>query len=85
LFHRRLSVPDVGDLMPFHCALVDTRKKTQAAISFSPSSGLSILYKLLQNITQVEEAAQSFYQMYFTDILQHVFSVGTDTSHTAGE
>ena len=22
--------------------------------------------------------------MYFTDILQHVFSVGTDTSHTAG-
>ncbi|CAK8692305.1 exportin-1-like [Clavelina lepadiformis] len=47
-------------------------------------TGLSILYQLLQNITLVEGAAQSFYQMYFTDILQHVFSVGTDTSHTAG-
>uniref|UniRef100_H2YXR2 Exportin-1 n=1 Tax=Ciona savignyi TaxID=51511 RepID=H2YXR2_CIOSA len=46
--------------------------------------GLSILYQLLQNITSVDDAAQSFYQMYFTDILQHVFSVGTDTSHTAG-
>ncbi|XP_078491532.1 exportin-1 [Ciona intestinalis] len=47
-------------------------------------TGLSILYQLLQNITLVDDAAQSFYQMYFTDILQHVFSVGTDTSHTAG-
>uniref|UniRef100_H2YXR1 Exportin-1 n=1 Tax=Ciona savignyi TaxID=51511 RepID=H2YXR1_CIOSA len=47
-------------------------------------TGLSILYQLLQNITSVDDAAQSFYQMYFTDILQHVFSVGTDTSHTAG-
>ena len=48
------------------------------------NTGLNILYQLLQNITQVDEAAQKFYQMYFTDILQHVFSVGTDTSHTAG-
>lgn len=30
------------------------------------------------------QAAPSFYQTYLTDILQHVFSVVTDTSHTAG-
>lgn len=29
-------------------------------------------------------AAQSFYQTYFTDILMQIFSVVTDTSHTAG-
>lgn len=28
--------------------------------------------------------AQSFYQTYFTDILTQIFSVVTDTSHTAG-
>lgn len=46
-------------------------------------TGLSIMYKLLQNVDQHEAAAQSFYQMYFTDILQHILSVVTDTSHTA--
>lgn len=40
---------------------------------------------LLQNVAQEEAAAQSFYQTYFCDILQHIFSVVTDTSHTAGE
>ncbi|GCC38995.1 hypothetical protein chiPu_0023003, partial [Chiloscyllium punctatum] len=45
---------------------------------------LSILYTLLQNVAQEETAAQSFYQTYFCDILQHIFSVVTDTSHTAG-
>lgn len=48
-------------------------------------SGLQILYTLLQNVAQEEAAAQSFYQTYFCDILQHIFSVVTDTSHTAGE
>jgi len=48
------------------------------------NTGLNILYQLLQNISQVDGAAQQFYQLYFTDILQHVFSVVTDTSHTAG-
>jgi hypothetical protein len=43
------------------------------------------LYQLLQNVEQHDQAAQSFYQTYFTDILQHIFSVVTDTSHTAGE
>lgn len=48
-------------------------------------TGLDILYQLLQNVGQTEEAAQSFYQTYFKDILQHVFSVVTDSSHTAGK
>lgn len=48
-------------------------------------SGLQILYTMLQNVAQEEAAAQSFYQTYFCDILQHIFSVVTDTSHTAGE
>lgn len=47
-------------------------------------TGLQILLKLLQNVEQHEQAAPSFYQTYLTDILQHVFSVVTDTSHTAG-
>lgn len=48
-------------------------------------TGLDILNHLLINIENNEQAAQSFYQTYFTDILQHVFSVVTDTSHTPGE
>ncbi|KAK7791784.1 hypothetical protein R5R35_002617 [Gryllus longicercus] len=48
-------------------------------------TGLSIMYKLLQNIEQHDwNAAQSFYQMYFTDILQHILSVVTDSSHSSG-
>nr|XP_031839444.1 exportin-1 [Nomia melanderi] len=46
-------------------------------------TGLQILYQLLQNV-ETEPAAQSFYRTYFTDILQHIFSVVTDTSHIAG-
>nr|CAG4635920.1 EOG090X00LI [Eubosmina coregoni] len=46
-------------------------------------TGLDILYQLLQNVSQHEQAAQSFYQTYYVEILQHVFSVVTDTSHTA--
>ncbi|XP_052767819.1 exportin-1-like [Mya arenaria] len=47
-------------------------------------TGLDILYVLLQNVANEENAAQSFYQTFFTDILQHIFSVVTDSSHTAG-
>lgn len=39
---------------------------------------------MLQNLEQHPNAAQSFYQTYFTDILMQIFSVVTDTSHTAG-
>lgn len=53
------------------------------SVSWSPA-GLQILYTLLQNVSAEETAAQSFYQTYFCDILQHIFSVVTDTSHTAG-
>ncbi|CAG0882753.1 unnamed protein product [Darwinula stevensoni] len=45
-------------------------------------TGLQILLTLLQNIS-AHDTAQSFYQTYFTEILQHLFSVVTDTSHTA--
>lgn len=51
----------------------------------SSFAGLQILYTLLQNVSAEEAAAQSFYQTYFCDILQHIFSVVTDTSHTAGK
>ena len=47
--------------------------------------GLNILYTMLQNVAQHNDAAQSFYQTYYTDILQHLFSVVTDSSHTAGK
>lgn len=39
---------------------------------------------MLQNLEEHPTAAQSFYQTYFTDILMQIFSVVTDTSHTAG-
>ena len=39
---------------------------------------------MLQNVGAHDAAAQSFYQTYYTDILQHIFSVVTDSSHTAG-
>ncbi|XP_014250231.1 exportin-1 [Cimex lectularius] len=46
-------------------------------------TGLQILRLLLVNIDEHKEVAQSFYTTYFTDILQHILSVVTDTSHTA--
>ena len=45
--------------------------------------GLNILHTLLENVQRLD-ADQSFYQTYFLELLQHVFSVATDTSHTAG-
>ncbi|CAG9113772.1 unnamed protein product [Plutella xylostella] len=47
-------------------------------------TGLQILYRLLQNVELHPQAAQSFYHTYLCDILEHVFSVVTDTSHGAG-
>lgn len=46
--------------------------------------GLEILYSLLRSVEKSENSAQNFYQTYYTMILQHIFSVVTDTSHTAG-
>ena len=46
-------------------------------------TGLAILLQMLQNLEQHPQDAQSFYKAYFTDILMQIFSVVTDTSHTA--
>lgn len=46
--------------------------------------GLEILLKLLINIREHQEAAQSFYQAYYIVIMEHVFAVVTDASHIAG-
>lgn len=39
---------------------------------------------MLQNLEQHPQEAQGFYATYFIDILMQIFSVVTDTSHTAG-
>jgi len=46
-------------------------------------TGLDILLGILRNIQAHPQAAQTFYQAYYITILQHIFSVVTDTSHTA--
>ncbi|XP_046918436.2 exportin-1 emb [Dermatophagoides farinae] len=48
-------------------------------------TGLKILLTLMENmIQQPTEMCNCFYQTYYTDIMQHMFSVVTDTSHSAG-
>lgn len=71
----------------FNCLVLLTRNFVRGGLMNLPSSpaGLQILYTLLQNVSAEEAAAQSFYQTYFCDVLQHIFSVVTDTSHTAGK
>ncbi|XP_043930618.1 exportin-1-like isoform X2 [Protopterus annectens] len=46
-------------------------------------TGLSILNTLLQNVSQDDSVSQSFYEAFFLDILQHMLSVVTDTSHAS--
>jgi len=46
--------------------------------------GLDILHTMLKNISQHDQAAQNFYSLYYTDIVQHVFSVVADSVHTGG-
>ena len=46
--------------------------------------GLDILHTMLKNIAQHDQAAQNFYSLYYTDIVQHVFSVVADSVHTGG-
>uniref|UniRef100_A0A6G1SHJ7 Exportin-1 n=1 Tax=Aceria tosichella TaxID=561515 RepID=A0A6G1SHJ7_9ACAR len=46
--------------------------------------GHQTLYALLENFAVNEEAMQTFYQTYCLEILQHLFSVVTDPSLTAG-
>lgn len=48
-------------------------------------TGLRILFNLLENMSKEDVVySNMFYQTYYTDIMQHMFSVVTDTSHTAG-
>jgi len=46
-------------------------------------TGLQILHQMLLNIGQQEKMAQGFYQTYYTSVLHHLFTVMTDSSHTA--
>jgi len=47
-------------------------------------TGLQILITLLEQINNDKQAMHSFYQTYYTDIVQHLFDVITDSSHTSG-
>ena len=47
-------------------------------------AGLNILYTLLQKFSE-HTAGGEFFKAYFLDLMQHVFVVVTDTSHTASE
>ncbi len=47
--------------------------------------GLNILLSLLQKFAANEEAGTQFFNTYFLDLMQHIFSVVTDTSHTASK
>ncbi|XP_065832637.1 exportin-1-like [Oscarella lobularis] len=47
-------------------------------------TGLQILHMMLLHVETMGEVAQSFYQAYYMSTIQHVLSVVTDTSHTAG-
>ena len=47
--------------------------------------GLNILLTLLQKFAGSSVAGTGFFQTYFCDLVQHIFSVVTDTSHTSSE
>lgn len=47
--------------------------------------GLNILLTLLQKFAASSVAGAGFFQTYFCDLMQHIFSVVTDTSHTSSE
>ncbi len=47
--------------------------------------GLNILINLLQKFSTNDEAGTQFFSTYFLDLMQHIFSVVTDTSHTASK
>ena len=44
--------------------------------------GLNVLLLLLQKFS-VDQVGTQFFQTYFIDLMQHMFSVVTDSSHTA--
>ena len=44
--------------------------------------GLNVLLLLLQKFS-LDQVGTQFFQTYFIDLMQHIFSVVTDSSHTA--
>lgn len=69
-------------LLDFSCWLVSSN--FELTLHCCLLIGLHVLYSLLKSLEQ-ETAVQSFYQTYYMMIVQHVLSVVTDTSHTAGD
>lgn len=51
-------------------------------INNSFALGLNVLFTLLQKFSLCATAAE-FFKLYFLDLMQHIFAVVTDTSHTA--
>lgn len=79
-FKAFLNIPSTQFKLVFD-AIVWAFKHTMRNVA---DMGLMILYKMLQNLEQHPQEAQGFYATYFIDILMQIFSVVTDTSHTAG-
>lgn len=78
-FKAFLNIPPAQFKLVFD-SIIWAMKHTMRNVA---DTGLAILLQLLQNLEQHQAAAQSFYQTYFTDILMQMFSVVTDSSHTA--
>nr|CAG4640611.1 EOG090X00LI [Eulimnadia texana] len=80
--HITPHVPKIFDAV-FQCTLDMINKNFEDFPEHRTNFYLLLQYQLLQNVSQNDQAAQSFYQTYYVEIMQHVFSVVTDTSHTA--
>lgn len=49
-------------------------------------AGLQILYQMLKNIaSQSADVAQSFYKAYYLILLEHLFSVASDPTHSGSK
>ena len=49
------------------------------------STGLNILFTLLQKFSVSAQVSGEFFKVYFLELMEHVFAVVTDTSHTASK
>ena len=75
-FSSFFSIPPQGFKLVLDSVLW-AMKDTEKNIS---ETGLNILFELLQNVDKTE-AANSFYQVYYLNLLQETFAVITDTLH----
>ena len=78
-FPALLSIPTAQFKLVFD-SIIWAFKHTMRDVA---DTGLEILNKLLVNVVANEQITQTFFKMYLIDIIQHMFSVITDTSHTA--